>query len=439
MAILHYQGSRFQEAFAGNNENATRQEEKKSIIRKTFHKPPDLLRESLISLPLDEIYQQYTRFHLLQGQEGALYVPPDPDRRLTAKSFLALSTTYFGVEHGERASFEHGLLRYGRALRELNSVLGDRRQHLSLDLLESVVLLALFEFFLSESQDGWVGHSVGLERLMELRGPESFSKPPELRILESARPSIIFASLTVRKRTIFARHDWKHIPWSTYPALKSGEQVLVDILADAPDFFVDKFNVDEITDLTMKHAAYKDLAHRVGSSLVQLEQWEKVWNLPSHFESTPPATAPLINNLDGTSQPIWSSVFQFESLGAVHIFAQFNATFLLFARLHRDLWLASGEPFTDQMQIEQRMHSAGIAICRCIDYYTESMRQGAGSLYSLFPIRMAYEAVGSSNPVIGDWIRNILHHIASGSTGRWSMAKYLLNVPPVPQRRQPTT
>jgi hypothetical protein len=220
---------------------------------------------------------------------------------------------------------------------------------------------------------------------------------------------------------------------------KNAEQSLMDIFASTPDLLVDKYTIDQNADPTAKPTVYGDLANKVKSSLVQLEQWEQIWNLPSHYQIPSPATTPQTTDPDGRPRPIWPTVLQFESLLQANTFALFNATFILLARLYRGLMLTAHEPYPGQVQMEHRIYSAGISICRSVDYHIGTMRQGAGTFYLMFPIRMAYAAVESSNPAVVDWVRNILHQIASGPAGRWSAAKYLLEMPPAtPSSRPPT-
>lgn len=97
-----------------------------------------------ICTPVDEIYVTYTLTHLLRGVDEE-----DPSqgvqRTLSDQCFMALATTYFGTQHQEKSVFEHGLQRYGKALKDVNMALGDPGRVIGYDLLESVVVMALFE------------------------------------------------------------------------------------------------------------------------------------------------------------------------------------------------------------------------------------------------------------------------------------------------------
>lgn len=97
-----------------------------------------------ICTPVDDIYVAYTMTHLLRGADEAARLR-GVERPLSDKCFIALATTYFGTQHHEKIISEYGLQRYGRALKDVNRALGDERRVVGYDLMESVVIMALFE------------------------------------------------------------------------------------------------------------------------------------------------------------------------------------------------------------------------------------------------------------------------------------------------------
>lgn len=92
-------------------------------------------------------YQHYTYKHLFgSGFDGssmpaeyALYGD------LSKRSYIALSTYFFGNEHGDRAIIAHGLKLYGNAIKDLNGALGDQNRRRSFDVFGAVELLSTFE------------------------------------------------------------------------------------------------------------------------------------------------------------------------------------------------------------------------------------------------------------------------------------------------------
>jgi hypothetical protein len=91
-----------------------------------------------------------------------------------------------------------------------------------------------YQFLVSDDENGWVRHARGLERLFEMRGPETMASLPCLMILEKTRPSLIFAGLVLHKRTIMSKVEWKRDPWCMHPERVDSLKLLFDILADCP-------------------------------------------------------------------------------------------------------------------------------------------------------------------------------------------------------------
>ena len=99
-----------------------------------------------ISLPSDDVFVQYTQSRLLGGLDTtAIVISSRSDRSLVQKAFLALATTFFGLDHREKNLISQGFRRYGNALRSVHQALGDQSRYRSLDLLESISVMALFE------------------------------------------------------------------------------------------------------------------------------------------------------------------------------------------------------------------------------------------------------------------------------------------------------
>jgi hypothetical protein len=97
-----------------------------------------------LTVPHDDMYQAFTQAHLLAGVE-AISVDPGIDRVVTGKCFLALSTTYFGIKHHEKAVTAQGLSRYGTALQTVHNALTDEDASRSFDLLEAVMIMQVIE------------------------------------------------------------------------------------------------------------------------------------------------------------------------------------------------------------------------------------------------------------------------------------------------------
>lgn len=104
------------------------------------------LFDTHIPLFSDDIFVEYTRARLLQGpQVPEIILPSRMDRSLFNKAFMALATTFFGVEHKEKSVLSQGLLQYGDALSNVHQALGDPLRYHSYDLIDSITTMTLFE------------------------------------------------------------------------------------------------------------------------------------------------------------------------------------------------------------------------------------------------------------------------------------------------------
>ena len=107
-----------------------------------------------LSAHKENIYISYTKTNLFQGgvvsqQYGAMLDTPNlfnsPTLSLVEQCLLSLAKTYFGSQHQEPDILREGLALYTTSLKALNEALGDPMRIKSDEVLESVVVLGLFE------------------------------------------------------------------------------------------------------------------------------------------------------------------------------------------------------------------------------------------------------------------------------------------------------
>ncbi|KAF2490866.1 hypothetical protein BU16DRAFT_136300 [Lophium mytilinum] len=394
---------------------------------------------SRIMIPSDDIFVNYTWAHLLRSSDQMdQTVVPGVDRTLSDQCFLALATSYFGNEHCEQGLVQRGFRRYSSALKGLHEALCDVSKSKTYDVLESVIVMALFEMLMSDSSDGWIAHSLGLERLMELRGPESFRKLPDRAILQTSRPTVIFAAIVLHKSTILSNTRWKTIPWDENPSQKDPFQYLVDILADCPQLLVLKDHMYASKATEEAQTLASELEEHTQTLLAQLEIWKASWDASQgdYYSETPvTSSAPSLLSPNGPPIPFWTTNYQYNTLRQANAMAMYNAAIILLLKILQELTYSCTLPSTAQLL--DRMYTAGIEICRSAEYHLQVMREGAGSFYILFPLRMAWDAVGKVEPAIGVWLTDVLQQVQSGAVGRWAIAGYLLNInAPAPEPEQ---
>ncbi|KAF9869724.1 hypothetical protein CkaCkLH20_12767 [Colletotrichum karsti] len=378
---------------------------------------------------MDDVFLTYTHTHLLREGDD-IVVQPGTDRTITTKCFVALATTIFGLDNREKPIVQRGLRRYGVALKALNRALSDSDDCRSFDVLEAVIVMALFELLVGDREDGWIGHARGFEQLLDMRGPESMQALPCLIILERARTAMIFAALVTHNRTLISNPKWKQIPWMLHPERKDALQLLLDIVADCPDIFVLRDQVltpRKGVPLPISIPSLRDKGLKI---LHDLENWETLWGSMalSRWDAVPsPSTTPTHSRPDGLRQLAWPTVLRYHSLHDASVSTTFHGALILVLLFIQSLNVDSQEPAeTGQLK---RMYVSGITICRSVDYHLEKLRD-VGSSSILFPMRMAFEIVGKTDKDIGTWLAFQLKVISSGSSGRWAMAEHLLGMRP---------
>lgn len=148
---------------------------------------------------------------------------------------------------------------------------------------------------MSDRSDGWIGHSLGLERLVELRGPESFRTLPDQAIFERSRAGIIIAAIVLHRPIVLSQTRWKTIPWQDAPQSKQPFQYVIDILADCPQLFVlkDKLYVASLAE--ERNILVQELEQQTQSLMIQLEAWKASYDIvePNHSFEAPSQRALL--------------------------------------------------------------------------------------------------------------------------------------------------
>jgi hypothetical protein len=269
--------------------------------------------------------------------------------------------------------------------------------------------------------------------LLQLHGPDSFSLSI-LMLYEKSRTSIIFAALATHTPTILSKPEWKTLPWSTFPNRKDDVQLLLDILADCPQLLITKDRLVVATNPEERTTGYQSFLQNTLNLLDQLEQWRQAWssrNGDFAVEVAAPDSTPHFVTPDNKRIPLWPTIFQYKSYKQANIHALYNATLIFLLRQIEEIIYST--PGLASLPIVEtcpsKLYTAGIEICRSVDYHLDGMRDGMGSFGILYPLRMAYDAVGRHDVLVGEWLKDVLKKIKE-STGRWAIAGYILNISP---------
>jgi hypothetical protein len=102
--------------------------------------------------------------------------------KLLHQAILSLSIVFFGIQHKDSRTKDRGYALYGLALKQLNHALSEPKCYVRDEVFLSVVTLTLLEVFCPTGKDNYVKHMIGLERIIELRGPPSHCSANSFRI-----------------------------------------------------------------------------------------------------------------------------------------------------------------------------------------------------------------------------------------------------------------
>ena len=236
--------------------------------------------------------------------------------------------------------------------------------------------------------------------MIEIRGPAMFAHGLAHDIFANSRFLIILASLSVSKRTFLSQLAWKTIPWCTHSQSKCHMHSLLDILADLPglkeefNHESDSFNLEEKS-LTI----YSNLLH-----------WRRAWDrVPEGVITTA---------LGKDSIPLEFAAFgpalNFTSLMAANCVCIYDATLIQTVEL-LSLSLSRqqncGLPATKVSHYNQALsvsNAAAIEICRSVAFQISGTTSMSGQFLVLFPLRMAWKALGGSLSIEGQWIEQVL-------------------------------
>lgn len=281
-----------------------------------------------------------------------------------------------------------------------------------------------------EGNEGWIAHCLGLEMMLFIFGPESFTSPLSLCWFSTVRPLVILASLARMRPSLMADTAWKTIPWRNDPSTRDETQHLFDVLADCTVLYS---QLEQLETSSNRDADIRRLHAGAAELLVQLDRWRTdVWDTqnPDVWAPTPPPPdAPPAPPLVPGGLPAWTTLLSYRSPRHASILATSHATAILL------LLLVS--PATHP-QRATRLLDAAVAVCRSVDFLLRAAGRGAGSFRLLFPIRMAHEALvrcisgGSSEgthgglPPVVEWLHDILEKIATGQIGHWGVAGNLV-------------
>ncbi|PVH78894.1 hypothetical protein DL98DRAFT_533431 [Cadophora sp. DSE1049] len=377
----------------------------------------------------ENICTSFTLSHLLAGDSGFI---PVPWMRLHAEDkaslsgqmgIRALGAMYFGKLHHLDDVANRGRSFYGKALVALKTELQHVEKAWSLAVLQSVMILALYELIDYKSTSGWMKHAGGVAKLIEMRRPWRHQGFMDRYLLEGNRVSIALECLMRRRRCFLEHSDWKIIPWALDAKSKTTMNYLHDILCDIPGLMEDaELLQDPHLDGETAKAKHLVLSRKILTELKTLYEWRAGWAKKSQGSwREVPASCPK-------TREIFPTAIHFKNLMLANEMTIYNAILLQLRRLGFQVIGPAFDPSGIYLDLPKRVEYGPLyapraapngkavdnEICRTVECHLDEERKSAGGFFLLFPLAVAFQ-VFEPNTRETKWLREMMNRVADSS------------------------
>ncbi|KAF2022349.1 hypothetical protein BU24DRAFT_43513 [Aaosphaeria arxii CBS 175.79] len=366
-----------------------------------------------------EIFIAYTRRKLLPNgpidlglQHMQLSEGSHTPERMSHLASLSMAFIVFGTQHGQPAIAHRGYAMHARALNQLNSTLAHPKNRARDDVLLTVATLAVMEGLAPSGPKNYLKHMVGLERLLELRDPQSLDTVEGRALFRAIRHFLLFAAIRSRRPSILARPEWKAFSNSIAPEDEISELGLWHILADCTVLIAELekmtpciFGMAQDTSVLYQNESIRSKALTL---LALLREWKIEWdgNPMTRYPELPvPSDLNFETARDCNAYP-FQTTYDFHSVRIATTYMFYNTTLLF---IHKVLSSVSDQQIEPYSAIASE-RSAALEILKCIPYYLrqESRSQLHHSPLVHWSLSTAWATLGSSDSAEGKWMMDIL-------------------------------
>jgi hypothetical protein len=384
--------------------------------------------------PVDLTLQSLRLHDILSVGEKTADVGELGEDRILHRSIISLATMFFGHQHACTQIINQGYAILGITLKHLNRILLEPYCYTSDDVLLSVATLALLEIFVPTGPKHYLKHMLGLEKLLELRGPTTFVSQNKIEIHKGYRRMLIFASLNARKFSLLAKEEWKVIPWMRFPGLKTEEEILLDFLADCTVVMAEREQLVGNWKLGGEEMIKRGekLQKMAMDLLDDLCDWRREFDNQYQIFSPCGGTQPTQADETYETPPAFSTRFIFQDHSIALMLMLYNTAIIYLLRIlesldQRSPDSPSHQDSTDSLpssleviepvqrkSIEDNKaaeYAAALEIYHCIPYhFSQKSHLNAGSLTTAhLAIRTAWITLGENGSAEGRRITGILN------------------------------
>ncbi|KAF3904880.1 hypothetical protein ABW20_dc0106900 [Dactylellina cionopaga] len=413
-----------------------------------------------------EIYICYSRKNLRRGAAIDLVLEKthpsevvatgvtESDNKIFHQAILSFGTLLFGYQHHQANIISRGYALHGVALKHLNEALSDSKCYTRDEVILCVATFAILECLVPTGSKNFLKHMIGLERLLELRGPGSYCSPISGELYKSVRHMIIFASLRTGKPSILAKKEWEQCLRECCSEKEIQEQDLFDILADCTVLIAERNNMLTNWDLNLESCIRRrdKIERRALKLLAHLRGWKARWDSDEtnvYTETPTSITGVELIQTSSDDNPPPLSFFKFSSDASAIMLMFYNTTCICVLNILTSLpfeivnidtgsSLAQDSPQEvepkDKLEIPTRDQYAtaewlaALEVCRCIPYYSERSRRHSvadGSPIVHWAITTAWMTLARNEPAGGRRIMDQLDATCEGmvAKGVWQAGK----------------
>ncbi|KAL7952015.1 hypothetical protein V8C42DRAFT_339910 [Trichoderma barbatum] len=147
-------------------------------------------------------------------------------------SLRALAYGIFGRDHQIKGLRQKSEQIYGTTLQRLQSRLAAASKSELATLIKPISIMG--SYAIAVDSDLRFIHHHGLARILQHCGPEYFQDPSLLPVFESCRFTMLANALVQRHGTFLEQEQWRTVPWSMCPEMKTNTNKLLDIISGLP-------------------------------------------------------------------------------------------------------------------------------------------------------------------------------------------------------------
>ncbi|OCL12169.1 hypothetical protein AOQ84DRAFT_162979 [Glonium stellatum] len=278
---------------------------------------------------------------------------------------------------------------------------------------------------------------IGLEKLVELRGPSSRRASPYENILRGVRCLLIIASLEMATPSIFSRQVWRDQPRATCPEEKHPNRYIFDLLANCAVIACERNIAMSRRPQVEKDSQldHNETIHRAIDLLTKLTAWRTRWDQENRNLYLGVSASCAESGLPQNNGSLIPKILHFESVPVATIttFMLYNAALIHVLKIlasFRSPKSDSIDPLATMLDISPAqitmstlqattakssdytaaMHSTAMEIRPCVPSHFSKREHLSSEALTIgqLAVKLAWETLGRRTSTEGRWLDGVL-------------------------------